>query len=270
MLKQRILTALILIPLFVWLVLKLSIVAFFVLTTVIIMAGAFEWSGFMGMTNLKLRFIYPILILVLAIGSLILPIQTVLFAATFWWLIALLLILFYPKGKDQWGKGKVWRGLMGVFVLVPCWLAINVLHSAEDNGPYLVLFLFVLIWGADIAAFFVGKKWGKHKLAPVVSPGKSWEGCMGALFITTLIAVGALMALRVPMGDWIKFLVLVWITLIFSIIGDLFESILKRNVGLKDSGQLLPGHGGLLDRIDSLTAAAPIFALGALWLGNGF
>jgi phosphatidate cytidylyltransferase len=192
-----------------------------------------------------------------------------LFITLAWWLIALILVALYPRASQTWGQSVWMRGAMGLLVLIPCWRAINVIHGAED-GPYKLLFLFVLIWGADTFAYFAGRQWGKHKLAPNVSPGKTVQGLCGALFGTTVITVGALVLLGIPQQFWLCGMVLSMVTVLFSVLGDLFESMLKRNVGLKDSGQLLPGHGGILDRIDSLTAAAPIFALGAIGMWEIF
>jgi phosphatidate cytidylyltransferase len=150
--------------------------------------------------------------------------------------------------------------LMGFLVLIPCWAALNYLRSLHD-GIYTLLFLFALIWGADSAAYFVGRKWGKHKLAPQVSPGKSWQGLCGALVCALFIAAIAGWLSETPIQLWWRGAVIAVVTVLFSVMGDLFESMIKRQAGVKDSGQLLPGHGGLLDRIDSLTAAAPIFVL---------
>jgi phosphatidate cytidylyltransferase len=148
------------------------------------------------------------------------------------------------------------------------WRAVNELHDTNlfgaGHGAYALLFLFVLIWGADSGAYFAGKAFGKTKLLPRVSPGKSWQGLFGGLLLTGLISPALFWILPTPHPRFFVVLTLCWITVLFSVLGDLFESMLKRNVGLKDSGRLFPGHGGLLDRIDSLTAAAPIFALGSL------
>jgi phosphatidate cytidylyltransferase len=152
---------------------------------------------------------------------------------------------------------------------VPCWVAINYIFI-QHEGRLALLFLFILIWGADSAAYFVGKKWGKHKLAPQVSPGKSIEGMMGALVFTILLAIITQLLCRIPLERWHWGILLSLLTVIFSIVGDLFESMLKRNAGIKDSGNILPGHGGLLDRIDSLTAAAPVFAFGSWVIGTYF
>lgn len=268
-LKSRLLTAVILIPIFVFLVLKLPFLFFCFLTLLFVLLGAWEWSWFLGAVSFPQNLIYPLLVLLIMAVSLILPIPYVLYVACIWWVLATVLVLIYPKGQKKWGNNLFLRGAMGIMVLIPCWLAINYIRAAE-NGSYVLLFLFVLIWTADSVAYFVGKKWGRHKLCPKVSPGKSVEGLLGALLASLLIALLTLISLEIPYVEWPWSLLLALVTVLFSVVGDLFESMLKRNVGLKDSGQLLPGHGGLLDRIDSLTAAAPIFAMGALWLGKIF
>jgi phosphatidate cytidylyltransferase len=267
MLKQRIITAIILIPIFVLLILKLTPPLFCILTGAVVLIGAWEWSGLMGIKTIHRKLIYPVLITVLLFGSLYLSIPTIMYVASAWWISTIFLIAAYPRVSLTWGKGWVVRALMGVMVLIPAWLAINYIRNA-NSGPYALLFLFILIWGADSAAYFTGKKWGKSKLAPLVSPGKSWQGVYGAMLTTLLIALIVLISLKVPYAIWPGAILLSIITVIFSIVGDLFESMLKRNEGIKDSGTILPGHGGVLDRIDSLTAAAPIFVAGAMLLGK--
>ena len=265
MLKYRIFTALILIPLFVALVVYSSPIVFCVVTAALVVLCAYEWSLLMGVVRFPYTLIYPAIILFALVSSLWLKIPEALAVAFVWWLFALLLVCSYPKISETWGKGVTVRGFMGFFVLVPCWLSLNFIRNA-GHGIAILLFLFVLIWGADTGAYFAGRKWGKNKLAPSVSPGKSLEGVLGALVTTVVISIAALMWLRPAYGEWWKFILLCLVTVLFSVLGDLFESMLKRKVGVKDSGKLLPGHGGILDRIDSLTAAAPIFALGMIWL----
>jgi phosphatidate cytidylyltransferase len=266
MLKKRIITARILIPVFILLLFTLSPAAFCILTGIFTILAAWEWSSLMGIKPSPRALLYPLGIFFLLIVSLALYIPYILYLAIVWWLVATFLIFVYPIASNQWGKGVWIRALMGVFVLMPCWIAINFIR--KENGPATLLFLFVLIWGADSAAYFVGKKWGKHKLAPVISPGKTWQGFCGALVITFPIAIIYLDILKAPSKMWLGVIVLSLITVVFSVIGDLFESMLKRKAGVKDSGFLFPGHGGILDRIDSLTAAAPIFVLGAIILGK--
>ncbi len=263
MLKQRLLTAAILIPLFIFFVLKLSPQAFYILTDLIVLWGAWEWSFLMGLDSFPRSLIYPLVVMFVLFIAYLLPITLILYVALTGWLIAAYLVVCYPRKTRAWGQGMAVRGLMGLFVLVPCWLAVNFIRNSP-NGIHIMLFLFALIWGADSGAYFVGKKWGKHKLLPQVSPGKTWQGLAGALLTTIIIALLGLLILKVPSAAWPIGLMWALLTVLFSILGDLFESMLKRQAGLKDSGRLLPGHGGILDRIDSLSAAAPIFALGLL------
>lgn len=270
MLLHRILTAIILIPLFILAVLKLSPQWFLLLTMLLVILGAWEWSGLMEIKSFPKKIIYPIIILTLLPLSLFLSVTNLLVVSFIWWCSTILLIKNFPESGERFAKSTTARALMGILVLIPCWRAIIFIHAAKNNGPYVLLFLFVLIWGADSAAYFVGRKWGKTKLAPRVSPGKTWEGFYGALVMTLIIALLALYFSHTPYRIWIAAILLSLITVIFSVIGDLFESMLKRQANLKDSGVLIPGHGGVLDRIDSLTAAAPVFALGAIILGKIF
>lgn len=261
MLKQRVLTALVLIPLFVALVLLLPPIGFCLLTALVVLWAAWEWSFFMGVKKFPQNLFYPAAVFLVLVLALQFDIHYVLYFSLFFWILAFFLVFYYPAGSEFWGKGILIRAFMGIAVLVPCWLAVNFIFRAS---PYTLLFLFVVIWGADSAAYFAGKAWGKRKLLPQVSPGKTWEGLAGALFATLMVSLLVLLFLKLPVLKWIEAIILVWITVLFSVLGDLFESMMKRNAGLKDSGHLLPGHGGVLDRIDSLTAAAPIYALGAL------
>jgi len=152
--------------------------------------------------------------------------------------------------------------ISGALLLVVTWLSLVRLHQTGDTGPALVMFLLVLIWSADTGAYFAGKRWGSHKLAPFISPGKTREGLYGAVAAAAVCA-----ALFWQLGTTGKlgfsaFLALCVLTTVVSIAGDLWESVYKRRRGVKDSGQLLPGHGGILDRVDSLIAAAPLFTAG--------
>jgi phosphatidate cytidylyltransferase len=229
--------------------------------------AAWEWSLFLGIVRFPQCFFYPVFILITLVLCLFIPVSYILYAALIFWILALSVICIYPRGQSLWGNSIVLRSLMGVMVLVPCIFAINLIH-ASPQGAFILLFLFVLIWSADIVAYFVGKKWGKHKLLPEVSPGKTWEGVLGGLVAAMLVALSVLWGFKLPSAEWPWAIALSFTTIIFSVVGDLFESMLKRNVNLKDSGQWLPGHGGLLDRVDSLTAAAPVFTLGTLLMGK--
>ncbi|MFN3237047.1 MAG: phosphatidate cytidylyltransferase, partial [Pseudomonadales bacterium] len=172
------------------------------------------------------------------------------------------------QGTERWGNPAA-IALIGILVLVPGFVALLVLKNTA-NPDFLILLLFFLIWGADIGAYFTGRAFGKAKLAPEVSPGKSWEGFYGGLVIATLIGTAMFVWLGKP--DLVSALGFIWIlclllVIVVSVLGDLVMSMFKRHRGVKDSSNLLPGHGGVLDRIDSLLSAGPVFALLILLLG---
>ena len=266
MLRHRILTALLLGPLVLWVVLWAPPPITTVVIALAILIGAWEWSQFCGLRVVLTRIRYVLLIAVTMylawrFSADINGFKTILVLALIWWLVALLWLAFAPQ------RGQVWAAtLAGIPVLVPTWIALSHLHAnaAQGRGPELTMFLLLLVFAADIGAYFAGRAFGKLKLAPKVSPGKTWEGVLGGLAGASLIAIAG--------AFWFAFETTAFVGLCtavaaVSIVGDLTESMFKRHVGLKDSGRILPGHGGILDRIDSITAAAPVFALGLVWLG---
>jgi phosphatidate cytidylyltransferase len=174
-----------------------------------------------------------------------------LYVATVWWIAALGWVLLWP-GVVGFSSAAI----AGFVVLVPAWLALSKLHTYK---PQLMLFLLLLVVAADVGAYFAGRRFGRVKLAPRVSPGKTWEGVGGGILGATIIAIIGVVWLDMPFWPFVGLCVLV---VFASIVGDLTESLSKRHAGLKDSGTLLPGHGGVLDRVDSITAAAPVFLLG--------
>lgn len=266
MLIKRILTAMILIPLTLAGIFYLPPLWFCIVTGVISLGAVWEWSHLMQLKSMKGRIFYLVLSAIVFVWILSLPVPLV-FAFTFiWWLIATLLIIFYPRKIDWWKNSTLIRGMMGMFVLGPCFAAVNFIRN-QAEGIYTLLFLLILVFGADTTAYFAGKKWGKTKLAPLVSPGKTKEGFFAALIFSILFATATLWFLRMPLLIWPWIILLSVFVVAFSIAGDLFESMMKREAGVKDSGNILPGHGGLLDRIDSVTAAAPVFVFGELLLG---
>ncbi|MGD9299214.1 MAG: phosphatidate cytidylyltransferase [Thiohalocapsa sp.] len=191
---------------------------------------------------------------------------TLLLPAVLWWLgLALALSRLQPRPAPA-GVDRVLLPF-GLLVLAAPWLALVRLHGDFAGGPYLVLGLMLMIAVADSAAFFVGRRFGRRKLAPRLSPGKTWAGFFGALAAAGLGLLFAGLVLGLGAAATAALTLLGVVTVAVSVVGDLFESWLKRRQGVKDSGALLPGHGGVLDRIDSMTAAAPVFALGLVWLG---
>ena len=194
-------------------------------------------------------------------------IQPFLGLACLWWSLALLWVKGYPGSAVFW-RTKAMRNLMGLLVLAPAWMAAVYLVSLPRGGGLIVVMVLVVA-AADIGAYFSGRAWGKHKLAEVVSPKKTWEGFWGGMVASSLLAL--LLWSQLPKQQahisLTEVLVVVLVTALVSVVGDLTVSMVKREAGVKDSGSLLPGHGGVLDRLDSLCGAAPVFALGLLLVG---
>ena len=274
MLKQRLLTAAILIPLVVWGILFLSTSTTSWILALFVLVGGWEWARLIGLTAPLTRIAYALLVAMvlwltqLFVSSFESAVLIVLLVSGLWWLVGSSMVFRYRGELGLSGGSRFFGGIIGLLVLVPTWLALVYLHGYSSHGPALVLFLMVLIWGADSGAYFVGRRWGKRKLAPHVSPGKSIEGVAGGVAASVLIAMVGVVLFDIPLASALWFILLCFVVALFSVMGDLFESLLKRRAGVKDSGQLLPGHGGVLDRIDSLTTAAPIFTLGLILLGG--
>ena len=265
MLKQRLLTAAVLIPLLVAAIFGLSTPYFALLLAAVVAVAMWEWGRLVHFSAAPWGvFAAGVLAAAsLSITDRIAPMvmHVVVAVAMVWWLFAAGWVLRYQAATAA--KITAWQGLLaGWLVLVPAFLSLVALHGEPVHGPGYVLFLLVLIWAADSGAYFAGRRFGRRKLAPRVSPGKSWEGVAGGMAAAALTAVvgGRLLGLSGEALLW--FVPLCLVVVMFSVVGDLLESLFKREAGVKDSGRFLPGHGGALDRIDSITAAAPAFYLG--------
>jgi phosphatidate cytidylyltransferase len=262
MLRQRILTAVVLAPLALFGVFGLPPSGFVYLLDLLILLSAWEWANLSGLQP-RQRWLYVLAAVILIAAShvfyLLLPTDLILGTAVFFWLVAFFWVTKYPVGGG-W-RTPLQRMLIGVAVLLPCWVAFIELKSGA-NGELLILILLLLVWGADVGAYFAGKTFGRNKLAPDVSPGKTREGLYGGLLTCLVVALLFAWYLQLDIPQMALMVLLALLTGLVSVLGDLFESMLKRHRGIKDSSHLLPGHGGVLDRIDSLTAAAPVFVLG--------
>ncbi len=273
MLKQRLITAFLIGPPILWAIYSLSNSGFSIFMLLLVGLGVFEWANFCQCKNRVQHYIFIIVALLILTTITILQDtevnQLVLALALLWWFACLLLLRHFPFSSHHFMHNRVFRALLGIILLAATMLSMSLLRQNQDYGVPYVIYVLILIWTADSAAYFVGRAFGKRKLMPKVSPGKSWEGVLGALLATIIAALIALDILQVEAAKNSWFVLLSVITVIFSIAGDLSESMFKRMVGLKDSGKLLPGHGGVLDRIDSLMAAFPVFLAG-LWLMESF
>ncbi len=272
-LAKRVITASILIPVVIFAILFLATEYLAIGIAIIALLAGLEWATLSGITSTSAKFAFVLVLTGCLAGTYLLLSYTwfadwLFVVASVWWFVVAISLFRYKRIEKVASGVGIGRLLVCFIAIIPLWAAFVLIHRHSEDGPFLLLFLLVLIWIADSGAYFAGSRWGKRKLAPAISPGKSWEGVYGALVGALLC--GTLLAWYYQDSSGALWLIPVCIvTVIMSVVGDLFESILKRKMGMKDSGNLLPGHGGVLDRIDSLTAAAPVFMLG-LQLSVGF
>ncbi len=279
MLKQRIITAIILAPLAILAILFLPVEQFKIAVAGVVALGAYEWAKMSGINERVSKISFMALILIIC-GILIFAVdgqavwyqselntlyKTILSIAAVWWAVSLVMILTYPKYSSVWKENIPIRAAFGVLTLIPTWVAIislrtNLYEVDPFYGASLIFYVLGIVWAADIGAFFCGVKFGKHKLRPNVSPGKSIEGLLGGVMASLAIIAFAALHYQFDASRIGMHILIGVITVAVSALGDLNESMFKRCAGIKDSGKLLPGHGGIMDRIDSLTAAFPVFA----------
>ena len=265
MLKQRIITALILLPIALCGFFLLEGSGFALFIGVVVTLGAWEWARLAGFEAQSARVVFAAVVALLLFGLHIFPdlAPWVLGAAVLWWAAATFLVLTFPQSAVHWSSIAT-KLVIGLLILLPAWQGL-VLIKAMPLGNWLIMAVMILVWGADIGAYFSGRKFGKRKLAPKVSPGKSWEGVFGGLLLSLLITAAVGVVRDWSASQMFAALAGAAVIVLISVVGDLTESMFKRQTGVKDSSNLLPGHGGVLDRIDSLTAAIPVFAV-LLWM----
>jgi phosphatidate cytidylyltransferase len=263
-LRKRIITALVLGAALLAILIWLPAIATVIVVTVAVLAGGWEWSAFLRLPGSAFRGAYVALLAVMMaivwhVTATPEGLDIVLAVAVVWWVGALAWIAFAPQRVAPWSAA-----LAGVLALVPAWLALVRLRFDLSRGAEWIIFTLLLVFAADIGAFFAGRRFGRTRLAPAVSPGKTWEGVFGGAAASALVAIAGSEWFGVPLRT---FLPLCLAAVAFSIVGDLTESLLKRFAGVKDSGTLFPGHGGVMDRIDSVTGAAPVLLFGLTVLG---
>jgi phosphatidate cytidylyltransferase len=281
MLLQRIITALILVPLVVLAVFQLPSEYFSLLVALVMLVAAWEWTNLIGINSLLKRglFLFALILpmlwlhfwtqfLELAAQVLDWPdirdysgiLEWLVIPPVLFWILSMILIRNTPAAILKLEIKNRYKGLIGWMVLLAGWMFLTRLRAFY--GTELVLYFLILIWAADIAAYFVGKKFGKTKLAAEISPGKTVQGMYGALIASVVCAAVLSLIYGFPWMVASDFTLLSILTVLISIYGDLFFSVVKRQRGVKDTGAILPGHGGMLDRIDSLIAATPFFYAG--------
>jgi phosphatidate cytidylyltransferase len=274
MLKQRTLTALFLAPLGVAMIFLSPTILLALITSAFVLVAVWEWTRLSGLQSRPLR------AAIAALSGLALPLLWierneplawwVIGAGVLWWLIATLWLNNFSFGAAPTRENAAIKVVGGLFAVLPAWLALAKLHGEPSHGPGWALFAMGLVWVADIAAYLAGSRYGKTKLCPQISPNKTIAGVYGALASSGALAILAGWLLGVRGAAWILLIVLALLTVGASIVGDLFESLIKRQASVKDSGRLFPGHGGVFDRLDSVFAALPVFVLGKALLDLAF
>lgn len=278
MLKQRIITVLWLVPLVLGAIFYLPAAYFSWALVAVFLIAAKEWGRIIepscNMTQWSFTITLGLLLTALNllvptdeiwVGNQLHPVfLSVVLMGAIWWLLSLFMVVSYPRSANFWQKSPMFKSMFGQLTLLPCFVSLIALKAlSTEASPYyggiLVFLVMLVVWAADSGAYFAGKAFGRTKLMPNVSPGKTIEGLIGGL-VTTMVVVVTVMSIS-PEQELGLVIGVTLFTALASALGDLSESMFKRIAKIKDSGTILPGHGGVLDRIDSLTAAFPVFTL---------
>ncbi|MBJ7574272.1 phosphatidate cytidylyltransferase [Luteimonas sp. MC1828] len=273
MTRTRLIAAFIMGPAAIAAVLLLPTQWMVLLAAVIFLAGMWEWFALAEIEDTLARGALLVLNLLLMValawatggsGGTMVLFKLALVVGVVWWLLAMLWLVHYDFASDHDTNARVFKLAAATLAVIPAWCALALLHH---DGPGWLLLALGIIWATDTGAYFAGRAWGKRKLAPRISPNKTVAGLVGGLAAGILVAVLGAWLLGTQPSHLALVALVALLTVLFSVVGDLFESLLKRHVGAKDSGNLIPGHGGVMDRLDSVLAALPVFALGKFWLG---
>ena len=283
MTKTRVLAALIMAPLAIGGVLLLPTAWLMLIAAAVFLVALWEWLKLADVEDLLARNILLACNLAVMValvwgsrsadGSTTLALlQLVSLLGVAWWLLAMLWLLHFDFASDHDTHARVYKLGAGTLAVVPAWCAMGVIHATDPNGHKWLLLALFLVWAADTGAYFAGrtfggKLFGGRKLAPRISPNKTIEGLLGGVMLAVVVAIIGAKLIGTDNGALLGVIAVAIVTVLFSVVGDLFESLLKRHVDVKDSSNLIPGHGGVLDRVDSVLAALPVFALGKAVLG---
>jgi phosphatidate cytidylyltransferase len=272
MLKQRVITALLLLPLVLMAIFAAPAQWFFILLAIVLLGGSWEYRRLAGLSDQKLgALLVPIQLLILVVllwyrsewaGEIVLYLSICCLA----WLLLFIRLPLYRPGKVLDASYRFCSLATAILSVTSGWFALSWMRVLPQ-GSWLILLLLLIVWAADTGAYFAGKTFGKRKLAPHISPGKTLAGFAGGLVAAPLIALLAASLMPIEAIEPALLISLSLVTALVSVGGDLMISLHKRTSGFKDSGNMLPGHGGILDRVDSLLAAAPFFALGLMVSG---
>ena len=273
--RTRVIAALVMAPFAIGAILLLPTSWLVMLAALVFLVGLWEWFKLAEIDDTLQRTVLltaNLLLMVLLVwasrGSTdLVPLRLMALVGAGWWLLALLWLRFFHFASDHETWARVFKLAAGTLAVVPAWCALGLIHSSQPNGHIWLFVALAIVWAADSGAYFAGRHFGGRwfagrKLAPRISPNKTLEGLLGGLAAGMLVAAAGALIAGAGVGQLAGVLVVAIFTVLFSVVGDLFESLLKRHVGAKDSGDVIPGHGGVLDRIDGVLAALPIFVLG--------
>ena len=277
MTKTRVIAALVLTPLAIAAMLLLPTPWLMALAAVIFLAGLWEWLRLTDIDDTLARSVLLVVNLALMVaivwasrtdqGFSYVLLQIMVVVGVVWWLLAGLWLKHYGFASDHDTHARVFKLAAGTLAIIPAWCAIGVIHGGQPYGHRWLFVALAIVWAADSGAYFAGRHYGRRKLAPRISPNKTVEGLAGGLLCGLAVALAFAPLAGATLAQLPAVAMVALVAVAFSVVGDLFESLLKRHVGAKDSGDLIPGHGGILDRIDGVVAALPVFALGKAWLG---
>ena len=272
MTQTRLLAALIMAPVAIAAILLLDTPWIMALSAVVFLMGLWEWFELAEIEDTLARTVLLVanLALMVAIvwasrstaGYSYVLFQLASVIGVAWWLASMIWLRAPRFASDHETWARMFKLAAGALAVIPAWCALGWIHAGTPNGHLWLFTALAIVWAADSGAYFAGRKLGKHKLAPTISPNKTIEGMVGGLVAGLAVGLGGALLAGAGAAQLPKVALVATAAVLASVVGDLFESLLKRHAGVKDSGHLIPGHGGILDRIDGVLAALPVFALG--------